>query len=93
MIRFYKIVVAAAPTVYWKIGQFADEKKALWEYNSEVRQAKRDGITTELPELQFADRTEEVEYFLTEEEVTHTQIERDEAIETGRWGLVRKVST
>ena len=32
-----------------------------------------------------------MEYFLTEEEVTHTETRRDEAMETGRWGLVKEV--
>jgi hypothetical protein len=40
--------------------------------------------------LEFAQRVREAEYFLTEEEVTHTETRRDEAMETGRWGLVSK---
>ena len=31
----------------------------------------------------------EVEYFLPEEECTHTPDLRDEGVETGRWGLAR----
>ena len=31
----------------------------------------------------------EVEYFLAEEEYTHTPDRRDKGVETGRWGLAR----
>jgi hypothetical protein len=89
MIRLYRIVGAASP-VNWEIGQFADERHALDEYNAEVRSFKSDGTDDSRPELEFADRRHEVEYFLTEEEVTHTETRRDEAMETGRWGLVKK---
>jgi hypothetical protein len=49
------------------------------------------GIDDGRPEPEFivaGDR--EVEYFLTEEEVTHTPEKRDAASETGRWGLARR---
>jgi hypothetical protein len=88
MIRIYRVVGAASP-INWEIGQFADEKHALAEYNAEVRSFRSDGTDDSRPELEFAERGREVEFFLTEEEVTHTQTRRDEAMETGRWGLVR----
>jgi hypothetical protein len=89
MIRIYRIV-GAASSVNWEIGQFSDEKHALDEYNAEVRSFKSDGTDDSRPELEFAPRGHEVEYFLAEEEVTHTETRRDEAMETGRWGLVKK---
>ena len=60
------------------------------EYNSEVRRSKSEGINDGRPELAFVERNREAEYFLTEEEVTHTETRRDESMETGRWGLVEK---
>jgi hypothetical protein len=92
MIRLYRVVGAGSP-VNWEIGQFPDEKHALNEYNSEVRRALSERIDDGRPELKFADRGVEVQYFLTEEEVTHTAVARDEAMETGRWGLVEKGQT
>jgi hypothetical protein len=89
MIRIYRVVGAASP-IDWEIGQFADERHALDEYNAEVRSFRSDGTDDSRPELEFAERGSEVEFFLTEEEVTHTSTRRDEAMETGRWGLVRK---
>ena len=89
MIRLYRIV-GAGSAVNWEIGQFADERHALDEYNAEVRSFRSDGTDTSRPELEFAGRGQEVGYFLTEEEVTHTPTRRDEAMETGRWGLVKK---
>lgn len=86
MIRFYKIVHAGS-LGNWIIGQFSDEKHALAEYNAEVRRAKSEGIDDGRPALKFAERAIEVEYFLTEQEISHTETRRDEAIETGRWGL------
>jgi hypothetical protein len=89
MIKLYRIVGAASSS-NWELGQFPDEKHALSEYDSECRRAKSEGIDDGRPELEFAERNREVEYFLTEEEVTHTETRRDEAMETGRWGLVKK---
>jgi hypothetical protein len=89
MIKIYKIVDPAS-SVEWTVGQFSDERHALNEYNSETRRTKSEGINDGRPELKFAERAVEVEFFLTEEEVTHTATKRDEAVETGRWGLVRK---
>ena len=92
MLRVYRIVgVGTAYKVDWEIGPFPDEEHALAEYNSEVRGFRSHAIDDGgRPELVFAERGQEVEFFLTEEEVTHTQTRRDEAMETGRWGLVRK---
>lgn len=88
MIRFYKIVHTGS-SANWIIGQFPDEKHALDEYNAEVRRAKSEGLDDGRPALKFAERAIEVEYFLTEQEISHTETRRDEAIETGRWGLAR----
>jgi hypothetical protein len=88
MIRLYRVVGVASQTD-WVIGQFPDEKHAVDEYNSEVRRSESERIDDGRPELTFAEREREVEYFLVEEEVTHTETRRDESIETGRWGLVR----
>ena len=89
MIRLYR-VVGAASAVNWEIGQFPDEKHALAEFNTELRSMNSDGTDTGRPQLEFAERGSEVEFFLTEEEVTDTETRRDELMETGRWGLVRK---
>jgi hypothetical protein len=91
MIRIYRIIGAASP-VNWEIGQFSDERHALDEYNSEVRSFKSDGTDDSRPELEFAKRGCEIEYYLTEEEVTHTETRRDESMETGRWGLIKKIT-
>jgi hypothetical protein len=88
MIRLYRIVRPESGTD-WLIGQFADERHAIDEYNSEVRRAASEGIDDGQPELDFAERGADVEFFLVEQEVTHTEIQRDESTETGRWGLVR----
>jgi hypothetical protein len=90
MIRLYRIVGAASP-VNWEIGQFPDERHALDEYNAEVRSFKSDRTDDSRPELEFAERGSEIDYYLTEEEVTHTETRRDESMETGRWGLVKKL--
>jgi hypothetical protein len=89
MIKLYRIV-GAGKVFNWEIGQFSDERHALDEYNSEVRRSRSESIADARPELEFAERGLEVGYFLTEEEVTHTETRRDESIETGRWGLVEK---
>jgi len=89
MIRLYR-VVGAAFSVNWVVGQFPDEKHAVNEYNSEVRRAESEGIDDGRPELEFAARDRDVEYYLVEEEVTHTETRRDESMETGRWGLVSR---
>ena len=88
MIRLYR-VVGSGSGASWLIGQFADEKHALDEYNSEVRRAESERIDDGRPELDFAERGAEAEFYLVEDEVTHTEIRRDESMETGRWGLVR----
>jgi|HubBroStandDraft_2_1064218.scaffolds.fasta_scaffold313146_1 hypothetical protein len=91
MIKLFRIVGAGqtSPT-NWVIGQFADKQHALDEYNSEVRRAHSERIDDGRPELEFVEGRREVEYFLAEEEVTHTAVKRDEAFETARWGLARK---
>lgn len=86
MLRIYRIV-GGDPLVSWEIGQFANANQALAEYNSEVRRGQNEGIDDGRPALQFAKQGTEVQFFLTEEEVTHTETRRDEAVETGRWGL------
>ena len=92
MIKLFRIIgVGGASRTNWVIGQFVDERHALDEYNSEVRRARSEGIDDGRPELEFIeDRRREAEYFLAEEEVTHTPVKRDEAFETVRWGLARK---
>jgi predicted metal-dependent HD superfamily phosphohydrolase len=91
MIKLFKIVgVGPAWPTNWVIGQFADKQHALDQYNSEVRRARSEGIDDGRPELEFIEDRREVEYFLAEEEVTHTPEMRDEAFETARWGLARK---
>jgi hypothetical protein len=84
MIKLFRIIgVGAASPANWVIGQFDTAEDALAEYNSEFRRAKSEGID---------DGRREVEYFLAEEELTHTPDRRDEGVETGRWGLARKQS-
>jgi hypothetical protein len=91
MIRLFRIIgVGAASPANWIIGQFDTAKEALAEYNSEFRRAKSEGIDDGRPELEFVTDNREVEYFLAEEEFTHTPDRRDEGVETGRWGLARK---
>jgi hypothetical protein len=91
MIKLFRIIgVGAAAPANWVIGQFGDPKEALAEYNSEFRRAKSEGIDDGRPELEFVTDNREVEYFLAEEEVTHTPARRDASVETGRWGLARK---
>ena len=91
MIKLFRIIgVGAASPANWIIGQFDTAKDALAEYNSEFRRAKSEGIDDGRPELEFVTDNREVEYFLAEEEFTHTPDRRDEGVETGRWGLARK---
>ena len=90
MIKLFRIIgVGAASPANWVIGQFESTKDALAEYNSEFRRAKSEGIDDGRPELEFVNDNREVEYFLPEEECTHTPDLRDEGVETGRWGLAR----
>ena len=89
MIKFYR-VIGASSLINWAICQFPDEKHALDEYNSEVRRAHSERIDDGRPELEFIEDAHEVEYYLTEEEMTHSAVTRDAALETGRWGLARK---
>jgi hypothetical protein len=91
MIKLFRIISVGtdAPT-NWVIGQFSDKRHALEEYNSEVRRAGSEGINDGRPELEFVESRREVEYFLAEEEVTHTPEMRDAAFEVARWGLARK---
>jgi predicted metal-dependent HD superfamily phosphohydrolase len=94
MIKLFRIMsVGQTPPTNWVIGQFADKQRALDEYNSEVRRAYSERIDDGRPELEFIEGRREVEYFLAEEEVTHTAVNRDEAFETARWGLARKRAT
>jgi hypothetical protein len=91
MIKLFRIIgVGAASPANWIIGQFDTAQDALAEYNSEFRRAKSEGIDDGRPELEFVTDNREVEYFLAEEELTHTPDRRDEGVETGRWGLARK---
>jgi hypothetical protein len=91
MIKLFRIIgVGAASPANWVIGQFDTAEDALAEYNSEFRRAKSERIDDGRPELAFVTDNREVEYFLAEEELTHTQDRRDEGVETGRWGLARK---
>ena len=92
-LKLYWIIPAgnSAP-VSW-MGQFADENHALDEYNAEVRRERSVGIH-ERPELEFVKGLErEADYYLTEEEVTHSRDRRDEAFESARWGLARWAGT
>jgi hypothetical protein len=91
MIKLFRIVgVGAASPANWVIGQFADARHALDEHNSEVRRSRSEGVDDGRHELEFIDDNREVEYFLAEEEVTHTPEIRDAAVEVARWGLARK---
>jgi hypothetical protein len=91
MIKFYRIL-AANSEINWALGQFPDEVHALAQYNSEVRREHQEGIR-ERPELEFIQaKDREVEYWLGEEEITHTPEKRDATLETGRWGLARKAA-
>jgi hypothetical protein len=91
MIKLFRIIgEGAASPANWIIGQFADKTHALDEYNSEVRRARSEGIDDSRPELEIIEDRREVEYWLAEEEVTHTPEERDAAVEIARWGLARK---
>jgi hypothetical protein len=91
MIKLFRIIgVGAALPTNWVIGQFVDEKHALDQYNSEFRRARSEGIDDGRPELEFIEDHREVEYWLAEEELTHTPEKRDAALETGRWALARK---
>jgi hypothetical protein len=86
MIRLFRIIgVGAASPANWVIGQFDTAEDALAEYNSEFWRAKSEGIDDGRPELEFVTDNREVEYFLAEEELTHTPDRRDEGVETGRW--------
>jgi hypothetical protein len=93
MLKLYRIIPAGTSAPLFWLGQFADENHALAEYNAEVRRERTEGIH-ERPELEFVEGLErEAEYYLTEEEVTHTRDRRDEAFESARWGLARRSGT
>src|SRR6202161_3579122 len=93
MIKLFRIIgVGAASPANWIIGQLDTAQDALAEYNSELRRAKSEGIDDGRPELEFVTDNREVEYFLAEEELTHTPDRRDEGEGTGGWGLARKQS-
>jgi len=90
MIKLFRIIgVGAASPTNWVIGQFPDARHALAEYNSEVRRAQSEGIDDGRPPLEIIEDHREVEYFLAEEEVTHTPERRDASVEIARWGLAR----
>lgn len=91
MIKLYRIKGAGQLSrIDWVIGQFDHEQNALDEYNSEVRRSLSEGIDDGRPELEFInDLKHEAEFFLTEEEVTHSPERRDEAFETARRPLRR----
>ena len=90
MLKLYRIIPAGSSTPLFWLGSFADEGHALDEYNAEVRREHSEGIH-ERRELEFVQGLErEAEYYLTEEEVTHSRDRRDEAFESGRWGLARR---
>jgi hypothetical protein len=92
MIKLFRIIgVGEASPANWIIGQFPDSRHALAEYNSEVRRALSERIDDGRPELEFVTNDREVEYFLAEEEVTHTPERRDASVEVARWGLARKL--
>src|SRR5580704_16086666 len=81
MIKLFRIIgVGAASPANWIIGQFDTAQDALAEYNSEFRRAKSEGIDDGRPELEFVTDNREVEYFLAEEELTHTPDRRDEGV-------------
>lgn len=90
MLKLYRILPARdAPPLQW-MGQFPDEHHALAEYNAEVRREHSEGIRTR-HELAFIEGLErEAEYWLVEQEITHTRVRRDEAFESARWGLARR---
>ena len=91
MIKLFRIIgEGAAYPSNWVVGQFADKTHALNEYNAEVRRARSEGINDGRPELEVIEDRREVEYWLAEEEVTHTPDERDASVEIARWGLARK---
>jgi hypothetical protein len=88
MIRLNRAVGSASGTGR-PTGQFADARHAIDEFNSEVRRTEGKRIDDGLPELQFVERRADAEFFPVEEDVAHTEIRRDEAVETGGWGNVR----
>ena len=91
MIKLFRIIGAGANAPgNWVPGQFPNAQHALDQYNSEYRRARSEGIDNGRPELEFIEDHREVEFWLAEDEVTHTQEKRDEAFETGRWALARK---
>lgn len=91
MIKIFRIIgVGAASPVNMMLGQFPDARHALDEYNSEVRRTMNEGIDDGRPLLEMIHDNREVEYFLAEEEVTHTLNQRDAGVEVARWGLARK---
>jgi hypothetical protein len=91
MIKNFRIIgEGAAAGTNWVIGQFADKTHALDEYNSEVRRTQSEGIDDGRPELEIIEDRREVEYWLAEEELTHTPEMRDAAVQIARWGLARK---
>jgi hypothetical protein len=91
MIKLFRIIGAGAASPNdWVIGQFADGRHALAQYNAEVRRTRSEGIDDGRPELEVIEDGREVEYWLSEAEVTHTAERRDEAFEIARWGLARK---
>jgi hypothetical protein len=90
MIKLFRIIGAgeASPSD-WVIGQFEDGRHALAQYNSECRRTRSEGLDDGRPELEFIEDHREVEYWLSENEVTHTAEKRDEAFEAARWALAR----
>jgi hypothetical protein len=91
VINIFRLIgEGAAAGTNWVLGQFSDKTHALDEYNSEVRRTRTEGIEDGRPELEFIEDQREVEYWLAEEEVTHTPEMRDAAVEIARWGLARK---
>ena len=91
MIKLFRIIgVGKNSSTNWVVGQFDDARHALAEYNSEVRRTRSEGIVGERPELEIINDRREVEYFLAEEEVTHTHEKRDASVEIARWGLATK---
>jgi hypothetical protein len=91
VIKLFRIIgVGAAAPDNWVIGQFPDAQHALAEYNSEVRSERSHGTGDNRPELELIEDHREVEFWLAEEEVTHTEEKRDAAVEVARWALARK---
>jgi hypothetical protein len=91
VIKLFRIIGAGVNVpANWVLGQFPDEQHALVQYNSESRRARSEGMDDGRPELEFIEPPREVEFWLAEEEVTHTHERRDAEFESGRWALARK---